>query len=582
MWTLDTETKGIDGNPLMYPPEMVGCALKHDDEPSQYLQMGDELAVILGSVWESGEPLLFHNCMFDLCVINKWLALPFPHWERVHDTRIMIYLDNPHAPNLSLKPSGERLLGRKPEEQDELREWVLANVKNATKKNWGAHMWKAPFETLARYAKQDVDLTKAIYDKLHLHTQMEAYDRERGLLYPLSEATMTGIRVDRNELEKELGLAMQSQITCEDKIRTLLKAPGLNPHSGKELAEALDKEGKVSGWETTPTGKKSTAKKNLMQHINDPELLQYLLYTSAMQTCIGTFMEPWLEKSTMTGRLHPNWNQVRTHDGRSKGTRTGRLSSDDPNFQNVPTPFDFVIPDGLLPMPNMRRFLLPEEGHVWVSRDFRSQEMRLLAHFERGILAEAFRKDPELDPHMLVKELILQKTGRDLPRKTVKNIGFGVMYGMGMGALAQGIGCDAAEARAMYEAYMQALPGVRKLQEGTKSRGRMGGAIRTWGGRFYKAEEAREINGNWRSFEYKLLNYLIQGSAADQTKECMLQFFRTRPENVKFLATVHDEINISVPEGQTCDLLRECMELDMFEVPMRTTLEVGYNWGELV
>jgi len=276
--------------------------------------------------------------------------------------------------------------------------------------------------------------------------------------------------------------------------------------------------------------------------VEDQDLVNLLVYTGAMQTTIGTFLEPWLEKSALSGRLHPNWNQIRsTHGGgRSKGTRTGRLSSDDPNFQNIPNPFEFDIHGDLIAMPELRKFILPEEGHVWLKRDWSAQEMRILAHFEDGALCAAFNDNPDLDPHAMVMELVHSMFGKLFPRKFIKETGFGAIYGMGAPGLAKKIGTiSVGEGRELQDSFYAALPGVKELQAGTKRRGRNGQAIVTWGGREYYAEEPKIIGGSYRSFEYKLTNYLIQGSAADQAKQCLIDWFRNKPEDHTFMATVH-------------------------------------------
>lgn len=580
MYTIDTETEAIEGNPLIHPPEIVGVAVKRDNGPSHYFT-GGSMEGVLKTIWNSPEHQIYHNAPFDLAVIEKAFGLPAPHWSKVHDTQHLIYLENPHAPNLSLKPSAGRILNWDVSAKDELQEWVMANVKGATKKQWGAHISKAPNHLISKYACDDVDMTWALYQHLHASVPQGPYQREAALRPVLTAGTVKGIRLNRPGLEQATAACEASYRNAEWRIRTLLHSPTLEITKGAQLAKALDKLGKVSEWKYTPTGKKSTAKDNLMAGIKDPELLQHLLYASALKTCIGTFMLPWLEKSQLDGRLHPNWNQVRSHEGRSKGTRTGRLSSDDPNFQNVPNPYDVTPPSGLLPLPQLKRFLLPEEGCYWLSRDFSSQEMRLLAHFEQGILCEAFNKDPTMDPHEMVRKLIKEITGHVLTRKHVKNIGFGLIYGMGIGAITQSLGVERGEAEAMVAAYHRALPGVRMLQRATKERGCSGLPITTWGGRSYYAEQAREVNGRMRTYEYKLLNYLIQGSAADQTKQCLLQWDASRPSSHTFLVTVHDQIDISVPIGEEAPELRESMEYGDFLVPMRSDPEQGATWGSI-
>src|SRR5690606_12969720 len=118
-------------------------------------------------------------------------------------------------------------------------------------------------------------------------------------------------------------------------------------------------------------------------------------------------------------------------------TQTGRLSSDTPNFQNVPTEFvdatgaPLATPEGLLHLPRLRRFCLPEDGHVWLKRDFSSQEIRILAHFEDGGLCEAYKTDPNLDPHEMARQLVNNLIGVLYSRKSIKITGFSIIYGSG-------------------------------------------------------------------------------------------------------------------------------------------------------
>ena len=110
-WTLDFETEGIDGNPLAFPPRPVGVGIKHNDEPATY-SAGTlrELHNTLQDIWESDEELIMQNAPFDLRVAEHWLDLPYPHWERIHDTQFLLFLNDPHAASLSLKPSAEKIL----------------------------------------------------------------------------------------------------------------------------------------------------------------------------------------------------------------------------------------------------------------------------------------------------------------------------------------------------------------------------------------------------------------------------------------------------------------------------------------
>jgi DNA polymerase I-like protein with 3'-5' exonuclease and polymerase domains len=625
MATIDFETEAIVGNPILDPPKPIGVAIRTEEGITKYVPgTPNDLRRVLLEAWNHDNELIFHNAPFDISVAKKWCGLPQPHWSRVHDTTFLVYLENPHAPSLSLKPSANRILGMATDEQDELREWIMENVRGATKNTWGAHICKAPFTLVSKYAKMDVDMTWALFSDLHPRMPRGPYNLERELQPCLVEATQHGIRLDREQLEIDtLYAEIQSKI-CERMIFENL-GQEFDIHNGAQLADALDKAGKVKEWKLTPTGKRSTSRPNLMSCLDDPELLSQLSYAGAIQTCLTTFMRPWSQLASGTGRLHPNWNQVR---GEEYGTRTGRLSCDHPNLQNVANEFTFRIPNALSPLPQMRAYLLPEVGDRWYSRDFSGQEMRILGHFENGALLKSFQADPDLDPHQMVKEIIYEQTGLDLPRKTVKGIGFGLIYGMGVPGLSLQLGVKPHEAQEMIMAYHSALPGVSQLQTDTQRRGRytalakdvsrakrqlikakksedftpaqiagyecrhrasllrmpdQEGITTAWG-RKYKVEAPKMSGPRLRTFEYKLLNYLIQGSAADQTKRAMLHWFKNHPTCQTFLATVHDEINISIPDdGVSTDVaLQVAMDRkDGLDVPMRSTLKIGTNWGNI-
>ena len=586
--TIDFETEAIVGNPLLNPPSphtgSGGVSIKDGEQPSVYYT-GQEMLEQMKKAYASGRPLLFMNAPFDLMVAEKHLGLEMPEWERIHDVQYLVFLKNPHAASLALKPSAETYLGLPPEEQDELHDWIVANIPEAKKSNAGAFITQAPLPLVEKYARKDTDITYELFKHLYPDLPVEPYDRERELMPILVRATQHGVRVNTAALNATLDQCRAAQERCENLIIGKLGGSQFNVHSGAELARALDAAGAVSNWVLTPTGKKSTAKDNLLKSIDDPELAQLLMYTSAMQTCIGTFIEPWLEKSAADGRLHPNWNQVRQPKGSgAKGTRTGRMSSDDPNFQNVPNAFDFDIHKDLVAMPRMKDFVLPEEGHTWLKRDFSGQEMRILAHFEEGELMKAYIDNPDLDPHGMVQGMIKDMIGKEFPRKFVKETGFGMIYGMGAPGLAKKIGCDAATARDLQSSYKVALPGVGKLQGITKNRGKTGRPIRTWGGREYYAEEPKIIGGRYRSFEYKLTNYLIQGSAADQSKQALIDWHNGKGDNHIFMTIVHDEINISAPideAPEAMEWLRQSMDKERFDVPFRSDSFRGETWGSI-
>jgi DNA polymerase-1 len=164
-------------------------------------------------------------------------------------------------------------------------------------------------------------------------------------------------------------------------------------------------------------------------------------------------------------------------------------------------------------------------------------------------------------------------------RKHVKIIGFGILYGMGVDKLAASMGVSKDEGTDLRNAYYAALPEVRKLSLDTRNRGKRGDFIRTWGGRIYY----REPNPD-RDLSYKLLNYLIQGSSADQTKQSIIDYDQERAPDELLIAAVHDELNASVPaDSKAAGMarLRLSMDKDRFDVPFCSEGYAGSNWADI-
>lgn len=589
MWTFDFETEPIEGNTSRFPPKPVGLAVRHPDGLKVYLTDPAQMSAVLHQAWD--DEMLFHGGKFDIAVAMHHFGLKFPKDPtKVHDTMYLVFLHNPHARSLALKESAEDICGIAPEERDLLQEWIIRNISGANKKNWGAFICKAPYHIVEPYALGDIERTFALYEKLmpiiSQKGMLEAYKREQKLMPILMEAERRGLRVDMKRLEEAMGQMEIALHNADLAIYKILGVEHVDLDSPAELTWALEKADAMSVWGLTPKGKKSVAKPSLRKGIRDRQLLLLLLYRGSLSTFLETFGRPWMaDAQQYGGRLHPNWNQVRSTDSEGFfGTRTGRLSCDSPNLTNPPNEVKDPSPEGFPDIPLMRSFLLPEEGYTWLKRDFSSQEIRVLAHYEDGELMRRFQADPNFDPHQMAKDGILSITGIDLDRKYVKITAFSIIYGAGVTRLAQTLEIDYGKATSIREGYMSAIPGIRVLSNALRSRGRAGQAMRTLGGRLYLPEPPRLINGSMRSFEYKLLNYLIQGSSADQTKESILDWDSSRNSWDLFLAALHDEMDICCPIGQeqkSMKILKEAMNKPRLDVPVLSEGFFGKNFGEL-
>lgn len=611
---IDFETQGIKRRPE-YPPKPVGFSIKTPgDRKSRYYGWGHATGNtcdystarrVLSDAWKAGGPLLFHNAAFDVDVAQTHMGMPALPWERCHDTLYLLFLQDPHQQSLSLKPSAERILGWAPEERDAVRTWLEDHgVVRKKQKDWGAYICEAPGDVVGPYADGDVMRTLKLFEYLYPEIvsrgMREAYDRERKLMPILLANEREGMRMDMKLLRGELAKYREAVEFADNWLRKRLKAKDLNVDADQDLADALEKNRIITDWVYTaptkknPNGVRSVAKKNMtVDMFRDKKVASVLGYRNRAQTCINTFMTTWLEMGEASGGfVYTNWNQVRQSrdDGNNAGARTGRMSTN-PNFQNIPKSFEdkgdgYVHPSFLAelpPLPLMRRFFLPDKGGVFCHRDYNQQELRILGHFEDGKLCDEYNENPRMDIHTFVQGEIKNIYGLELPRSATKILNFGMIYGMGLGKLAAGMNVSVDEAKKIKAAQLQAIPGLKELNKEVKDRGKAGEAIRTWGGREYYCEDPLIINGRKQTFEYKLLNYLIQGSAADCTKEAIIRYDEAKREG-RFLVTVHDEINLSVPTKavkQEMAILREVMQSVEFDVPMLSDGKTGKSWGDL-
>lgn len=613
---IDFETEGIEGRPD-YPPVPVGFSIQWPKKKPKYFAWGHptennctkaEAKAELKRAKKSGTFLLFQNAKFDVDVAQTHMGFGAFKWEAIHDTLYLIFLSDPHAPSFALKESAERILGEAPEERDELKEWIIENVPEAKRKpsSWGAYICLAPAKLVGKYANGDTSRTtklfKHLYPQIVEQGMLEAYDRERKLMPVFLESERQGMLVDIKKLSKDIPMWEDQMALAEKWLSRKLKIkdPEFGFDQTAKLAEYLDKTGVVTDWVLTKTGQKSTAKDNMtIERFNDKTVFLVLAYRNKLRYLMSTFLNPWYEEASKNdGYIHPNWNQVRQAKGQddTKGTRTGRPSCSKPNFLNITKSHedrgdDYVHPTkvkGLEPLPLIRQYLLPDKGCVWLHRDYSQQELRILAHFEDDQLMGAYKDDPEMDVHQYIKDAIYELLGKEFDRVSVKATVFGRIYGQGLGSLAQKLRCSVEEVKEVRDAQNKALPGLPEMDKTIKQMGKDGDPIITWGGRVYYVEEPKYSERFRRemTFEYKLLNYLIQGSAADATKEALVRFHysKKRKKSWRFLVTVYDEINICAPRAEKKEamaFLKETMESIEIDVPLLTDGKEGKSWGNL-
>lgn len=628
---VDFETFPIQRRPH-YPPAPVGVALQYPHEQPHYWSWGhptgnnctlQEGRAALHKAWRSGLRLLFHHSKFDLAVACERLDLLLPSWERVEDTVFLSFLANPHAADLGLKELAEDLLNWPPEERDAVVDWIMDHAdelprlpnkkgelckpsRNQRTKDGvfaGAWIAYAPGDIVGAYACGDVARTVGLHSHLwpliHDNGMGAAYNRERRLTPIFMENEQIGMRVNMNGLAQDVEGYGWHMDMCEDWLRRELQDDALNFDEDIAVAEALLSLGIVpeENWTRTkptknnPAGRLSVSKDNLLpEHFTGPSgaaVASALGYRNRLKTCLDMFMRPWLKQAEMNNaHITTNWNQTRGYEG---GTRSGRPSTNSHNFLNLSKSFDgkddgYVHPAFLsvAPLPLVRKYVLPDVGGVFLHRDFDGQEMRVFAHVECGALQEQYRENPKLDPHDYVGQELMAVAAREIPRTNVKALNFQGLYGGGVPALQRKLRVSYSAAKELKAFHDRALPGRAEVVKAIKALVQRGEPIRTWGGRLYWCEEPRVIDGRMRSMDYKLINYYCQGSAADITKQALIEWHAAK-KDARFMVTVYDEINLSAPAevaAREMAFLREVMEAPRLCIDMLSSPKHGLSWGD--
>lgn len=620
----DFETKGIEARPK-YPPKPVSLALKWPDQREYKLLSwghagGDNNCTEKEARGEylkarnSKYAMLFQNGSFDQDVAETHWDIPLLPWQKTHETMYLMFLENPHAPSLALKESAERLLNIKPEEQDLLKEWILANVPEAKKKpsTWGAYIWMAPYRIVRPYHKGDLTRTLRIFDHLYPYIvesgMLEAYERELKLMPMLLRNSRRGMRVDYDALERDLPLMKEGVRKIDDWLRKRLG--DINLDSDKQLGEALYEKQIVSDFKRTAKGQLSVSKKYLtIDKFTDKKVYQALTYRGQMSTSVSMFMEPWLELASGTENrvLHPNWIQVRSSKvgGNSQGARSNRIICARPNLLNIPKKWRRSITAGFVhptfvkvpELPFMRTYVLPSKGKRWGRRDYNQQEVRLFSFFEEGPVHDGFIENPRFDMHEGVRaetEAALIEAGlrESFERDDAKTGVFGAFYGQGLNGLMEALKLreeDKSVAQIIHKALHRAAPSIKELSKQLQALSDDGQPIRTWGSRLYYVEDPMYVEkfGRNCTFGYKLISYLIQGSGADVMKEALVRYDADPKRQEDLNVTVYDEVNIDLPMSekgakQEMTVLRDCMQsVETDDIPMLSDGEVGPTWGKL-
>ncbi len=437
-------------------------------------------------------------------------------------------------------------------------------------RRYGAGEWGADSTSRATVTAELLDLLpEKLTGKLG-----DLYEEiEKPLADVLAEMEYTGVRLDVPFLEAQSAAMNETLTRLETEVREIAQNPELNLNSRDQLAELLYEKLELQPGKKTSTGKRSTAVSALEPLRDAHPVVGLILEYRELSKLKSTYLDPLPRLvNERTGRIHTTFNQT--------VTATGRLSSANPNLQNIPVRTEIGR--------QIRRGFVAAEGAKLLVADYSQIELRILAHITgEEALIETFQKGEDIHRRTAaqIHEVALEDATPDM-RRVAKIINFGVLYGMSAHRLTNELGISYKEADAFITTYFERYPKVQGYIDDTLTFARKEGYVETLLGRRRMIPDINTKNRNLREYaERTAYNMPIQGTQADIVKLAMLQLApKLREQGAKLLLQVHDELVIEAPEDRVQEVAQEVQTTmeGAFEmrVPLVAEVGVGENWLE--
>lgn len=442
-----------------------------------------------------------------------------------------------------------------------------------------------PIETASHYAAEDADITGRLYrllkPKLVESRLTRVYETlERPLIQILADMERAGIMVDRAELNRLSGMFADGMDALEKEIHALAEEP-FNIASPKQLGEILFEKQGIKGGKKGKAGAWSTGADILEKLAADGhELPEKVLAWRQLAKLKSTYSDALANAiNEKTGRVHTSYSMA--------VTSTGRLSSTDPNLQNIP----IRTAEGR----QIRKAFVAQDGHKLIAADYSQIELRVLAHMaDIDSLKDAFHKGHDIHAMTASQVFGVPMEGMDpATRRRAKAINFGIIYGISAFGLARQLDISRTEAQAYIDAYFERFPGIRAYMERTKKQAHSQGYVSTLFGRRTHVRDINAKNPNLRAFsERAAINAPIQGTAADIIKRAMIRMPDALKgaglDAVQMLLQVHDELIFEAPADlveKAIPIIKSVMETATqpvltLAVPLVAETGVGDNWDE--
>jgi len=582
---VDTETTGL--NDMIV--DLVGICLSVEIGEACYIPLGhtdgegdlfggaslcsgqinlEEALTILRPVLQDPSIIkIGQNIKYDTKIFARYNVNLTP----VDDTMLLSYAINGGKHNHGMDYLSERYLDHKPISIKSL----LGSGKSAITFD------KVPISDAVNYAAEDADITlrlwKLFKPMLHANSVTKVYEKlERPLIPVLAKMEMDGIKVDRNTLSRMSNNFAQSMCGLEAEIYDLA-GQSFNVGSPKQLGEILFDKLELPGGKKGKTGAYGTGVDVLEDLASEGyELPVKVLDWRQMSKLKSTYTD------ALQGHINPNTGRVHTSYVIS-GASTGRLSSTDPNLQNIPIRSEAGR--------KIREAFIAEEGNVLLSLDYSQIELRILAHIAKiDTLKQAFHEGQDI--HALTASQMFNVPLENMDpmiRRQAKAINFGVIYGISGFGLARNLRIPRKEAQSFIDTYFERFPGIRTYMDETVSFAKENGYVETLFGRKVHTSEINAKGPQAGFAKRAAINAPIQGTAADIIRRAMVQMPNAIAHlPVKMLLQVHDELIFEVNKdalSETTEVVRKIMEkasepVVKLDVPLVVDAGFGDNWSE--
>ena len=565
----DTETTGLDYN----KDHLVGFSFCVNEKEAYYVPFAHFYLGIVDQISEADakaairkifhSKVVGHNIKFDLHFVTRFLE--DESLEVYADSMILAWLINSNSA-LSLDKLSSALLGH-----------TMMAFKDSVKK--GETFASVDLEDACKYAAEDAYITAKLYNlflkKLELqnatHLIEEAREVEFPFIHTLLRMEREGIELNGAFLEEFL---VEVKVTLGELTKNIYELAGseFNINSTKQLGVVLFETLGLPVGKKTKTGY-STNEKVLHGLKETHKIIPKLLEYREVYKLYSTYIEPLLQlsKESKRSRIHTSFVQT--------GTATGRLSSKNPNLQNIPT----RTPLGA----KIREAFVAGKGKKLIGIDYSQIELRLLAHYSQdSVLISAFKEDKDI--HLQTAIVLFGEEEASIKRSIAKTVNFGLLYGMGPKKLSDTLGITTKEAKEIIERYFESFPTVKTYFRSIVDSSKKNGFVETLlkRRRYFDYENATPMFR--AAYERESVNSVFQGGAADLIKLSMNKIdalIREEDINAKILLQIHDELIFEV-DAKEADTLgarfRSVMENIMeLNIPLKASLNIGEKWSDL-